>query len=74
MPSLLFADNIQVPYAELAPSKDPHWEQIKAPDYGTWTGSPIIHRAAVPHGWLITTGFHDVTTIFVPDENHEWLK
>lgn len=74
IPSLLSAANIQIPYTELAPSKDPHWEQITAPDYGTWSGSPVMHRAPVPHGWLIITGYHDAAVIFVPDENHEWLK
>ncbi|KTD38864.1 hypothetical protein Lnau_0358 [Legionella nautarum] len=74
IPSLLSAANIQIPYTELASRLDPHWEQITPPDFGAWSNLAIMHRAAVPHGWLITTAYKDVTTIFVPDENHEWLK
>lgn len=73
IPSIVFA-NIQLKDKDKDSVKDPEWENIKAPYYGSWAGSAVIHRARVPHGWLVATGYNNVTLIFVPDENHEWLE
>jgi hypothetical protein len=44
------------------------WEEVQAPHYNVG-----IERMSVPHGWLVITYAGTVgSTIFVPDENHEW--
>lgn len=63
LPALCFADG-------------PIWEEIKSPTYSYW-GNNAAFRTSVPHGWIVYTyngagvGI-STTSVFVPDENHEW--
>lgn len=71
LPSIVCAEPMQAPKIQLE-GKDPGWEQIQAPYYSVMGGA-TMHRASVPHGWLVSTGYmYTYTTVFVPDENHEW--
>ena len=53
----------------------PHlpWERIMDPTNNSGTGR--MYRMSVPHGWLVFTGtpVGGNSSIFVPDENHEWV-
>ena len=46
------------------------WEQIRSPN------GEYIYRLSVPHGWIVYTsigGISSPSTIYVPDESHEWF-
>ncbi|MCA0403288.1 MAG: hypothetical protein LCH30_05750 [Proteobacteria bacterium] len=72
-PSIVLAepDSLASRYDNL---KDPKWEQIKSTPVSL--AHEIVHRAWVPHGWIVITLPYagGASTIFVPDENHEWLE
>ncbi|MFC3909043.1 hypothetical protein ACFORL_08150 [Legionella dresdenensis] len=45
------------------------WEKINAS-----FKDALMCRMPVPHGWLVQTSYwYTTTTLFVPDENHEWI-
>lgn len=68
-PLLSFATPItnSEPPAQLSPYAP--WETIQSPDWDI-----KMERMSVPHGWMVITySKTTTTTIFVPDENHEWI-
>ncbi|MCP0912974.1 MULTISPECIES: hypothetical protein [Legionella] len=63
LPSLSFSKS---PSSEVVSSP---WEAIPSPAWGVG-----LYRLSVPHGWLVYTGGGTTaTTVFVPDEDHEWI-
>jgi hypothetical protein len=39
---------------------------------GTFNGTPTIHRAKVPGGWLVVMTGHYTGICFIPDPKHKW--
>ncbi len=61
LPTLCFASKPNSP-----------WEEIQGPS------NEPLYRMSVPHGWIVHTRSstfygYSPTSIFVPDENHEWV-